>query len=61
MITSKEWMQRNQRDEPCNAVSVATGDNGNRLIFEMWWNLFYDLFSVKNVADVNNIDSFVPF
>ena len=42
-----------------NAVSVAIGDNGNRLIFEIWWNLFYDLFSVKNVADVNNIDSFV--
>ena len=22
-----------------NAVSVAIGDNGNRLIFEIWWNL----------------------
>jgi hypothetical protein len=42
-----------------NAVSVAIGDNGNRLIFEIWWNFFYDLFSIKNVADVNNIDSFV--
>jgi hypothetical protein len=42
-----------------NAVSVAIGDNGNRLIFEMWWNFFYDLFSIKNVADVNSIDSFV--
>ena len=41
-----------------NAVSVAIGDNGNRLIFEIWWNLFYDLFSIKNVADVNSIDSF---
>jgi hypothetical protein len=40
------------------AVSVAIGDNGNRLIFEIWWNFFYDLFSIKNVADVNNIDSF---
>jgi hypothetical protein len=39
-----------------NAVSV---DNGNRLIFEIWWNFFYDLFSIKNVADVNSIDSFV--
>ena len=36
-----------------NAVSVAIGDNGNRLIFEIWWNFFYDLFSTKNVADVN--------
>jgi hypothetical protein len=35
-----------------NAVSVAIGDNGNRLIFEIWWNFFYDLFSIKNVADV---------
>jgi hypothetical protein len=26
-----------------NAVSVAIGDNGNRLIFEIWWNFFYDL------------------
>jgi hypothetical protein len=33
-----------------NAVSVAIGDNGNRLIFEIWWNFFYDLFSIKNVA-----------
>ena len=40
-----------------NAVSVAIGDNGNRLIFEIWWNFFYDLFSIKNVADVNSIDS----
>ena len=42
-----------------NAVSVAIGDNGNRSIFEIWWNFFYDLFYIKNVADVNNIDSFV--
>jgi hypothetical protein len=42
-----------------NVVSVAIGDNGNRLIFKIWWNFFYDLFSIKNVADVNNIDSFV--
>ena len=41
-----------------NAVSVAIGDNGNRLIFEIWWNFFCDLFFIKNVADVNNIDSF---
>jgi hypothetical protein len=41
-----------------NAVSVAIGDNGNRLIFKIWWNFFYDLFSIKNVADVNSIDSF---
>jgi hypothetical protein len=40
-----------------NAVSVAIGDNGNRLIFETWWNFIYDLFSIKNVADVNSIDS----
>jgi len=32
---------------------------GNRLIFEIWWNFFYDRFSIKNVADVNSIDSFV--
>jgi hypothetical protein len=42
-----------------NAVSVAIGDNGNRLIFEICWNFFYDLFSIKNVADVNSTDSFV--
>jgi hypothetical protein len=42
-----------------NAVSVVIGDNGNRLIFEIWWNFFYDLFSIKNVAEVNSIDSFV--
>jgi hypothetical protein len=42
-----------------NAVSVAIGDKGNRLIFEIWWNFYYDLFSIKNVADVNIIDSFV--
>ena len=42
-----------------NAVSVAIGDNGNLLIFKIWWNFFYDLFSIKTVADVNRIDSFV--
>jgi hypothetical protein len=42
-----------------NAVSVAIGDNGNILIFEIWWKFFYDLFSIKNIADVNSIDSFV--
>jgi hypothetical protein len=42
-----------------NAVSVAIGDNRNRLIFEIWWNFYCDLFSIKNVADVNSIDSFV--
>jgi hypothetical protein len=42
-----------------NAVSVAIGDDGNRLIFEIWWNFFYEQFSIKNVADVNSIDSFV--
>jgi hypothetical protein len=31
-----------------NAVSVAIGDNANRLIFEIWWNFFYDLFSINN-------------
>jgi hypothetical protein len=41
------------------AVSVAIGDNGNILIFEIWWNLFYDLFFINNVADVNIINSFV--
>jgi hypothetical protein len=25
------------------------------LIFEIWWNFFYDLFSIKYVADVNSI------
>ena len=29
-----------------NAVSVAIGDNGNRLIIEIWWIFFYDLFSM---------------
>ena len=42
-----------------NAVSVDIGDNGNRLIFEIWWNFFCDLFSIKNAAGVNSIDSFV--
>jgi hypothetical protein len=46
-------------DFTANAVSVAIGDNGNRLIFEIWWNFFYDLFSIKNVADDNSIDSIV--
>ena len=32
-----------------NAVSVAIGDNGNRLIFEIWWDFFYDLFSIKKI------------
>jgi hypothetical protein len=36
-----------------NAVSVAIGVNGNRLIFEIWWNFFYDLFSIKNVKYKN--------
>ena len=34
-----------------NAVSVAIGDNGNRLIFVIWWNFFYDLFSIQNEAN----------
>jgi hypothetical protein len=38
-----------------NAVSVAIGDNENKLIFEIWWNFFYDLFSIMNVADVNSL------
>ena len=42
-----------------NTVCVPKGDNGNRLIFEIWWNFFCDLFSIKNVADVDSIDSFV--
>ena len=42
-----------------NFTANAIGDNGNKLIFEIWLNFFYDLFSIKNVADVNSIDSFV--
>ena len=42
-----------------NFTANAIGDNGNKLIFEIWWNFFYDLFSIKNVAGVNSIDSFV--
>ena len=42
-----------------NVVSVSIRDNGNRLIFEIWWNFFYNVFSIKNFADVNSIDSFV--
>jgi hypothetical protein len=30
-----------------NAVSVAIGDNGNRLIFEIWWNLFSNQFDLN--------------
>ena len=48
-----------QKWHTANAVSVAIGDNGNRLIFEIWWNFFYDLFSIMNVAGVNSIDSLV--
>jgi hypothetical protein len=29
------------------------------MVFEIWWNFFSDLFSIKNVADVNSIGSFV--
>ena len=43
-----------------NAVNVAIGDNGNRLIFEIWWNFFYDLFSIKNVADVKLVECVHP-
>jgi hypothetical protein len=32
-----------------NAVSVAIGDNGNRLIFEIWWNFFYQHESLRKV------------
>jgi hypothetical protein len=42
-----------------NAVTVAIGENGNRLILDIWWNFFCDLFSIKNVADVNIINYFV--
>jgi hypothetical protein len=42
-----------------NAVSVAIGHNGNRLIFEIWWNFFYDLFSIKNVY--RNLLEFIIF
>jgi hypothetical protein len=52
-------MVLNSENLNTNAVSVAIGDNGNRLIFEIWWNFFYDLLSINNVADVNSIDSFV--
>ena len=38
-----------------NAVSVAIGDNGIRLIFKIWWNFFYDLFSDWNWASTENI------
>jgi hypothetical protein len=31
----------------------------DRLIFEIWYNFFYDLFSIKNVADVNSTNWFV--
>jgi hypothetical protein len=44
---------------PEDNILFCIGDNENRLIFEIWWNFFYDLFSIKNVADVNSIDSFV--
>jgi hypothetical protein len=47
-----------------NAVSVAIGDNGNRLIFEIWWNFFYDLFSIKNsepLHDNNRKFLHIPF
>jgi hypothetical protein len=51
---ARRWIKREVDQDPeleflsdCNAVSVAIGDNGNRLIFEIWWNFFYDLFSIK--------------
>jgi hypothetical protein len=42
-----------------NVVSETIEENGKRWFFEIWWNFFYDLFSIKNVADVNSIDSYV--
>jgi hypothetical protein len=66
---ARRWIKREVDQDPeleslnftANAVSLAIGDNGNRLIFEIWWNFFYDLFSIKNVADINSIDSFIIF
>jgi hypothetical protein len=34
-----------------NAVSVAIGYNGNRLIFEIWWNFFYDLKIIMDAVE----------
>jgi N-glycosylase/DNA lyase len=43
--------------------SFSGADNSKNtrssIAFEIWWNFFYDLFSIKNVADVNSIDSFI--
>jgi uncharacterized membrane protein len=32
-----------------NAVNVAIGDNGNRLIFEIWWNVFNGSFHIRTI------------
>ena len=42
-----------------NAVSVAIGDNGNRLILEIWWNFFMFIFillrfELKSVCAFNS-------
>jgi hypothetical protein len=57
---ARRWIKREVDQDPeLESLSGWVRTNGNRLIFEIWWNFFYDLFSIKNVADVNNIDSFV--
>ncbi len=42
-----------------DSFSIAVRYNRNRLIFEIWWNFRKDLLTMKNVADVDSIYSFV--
>jgi hypothetical protein len=30
-----------------SSMLISCNDNGNRLIFEIWWNFFYDLFLLR--------------
>jgi hypothetical protein len=33
-----------------NAVSVPIGDNGNKSIFEIWWNFFYEILGILDLT-----------
>jgi hypothetical protein len=60
-IHENRWVWSADSTPVTNFHWGASEPNGHdtRLIFEIWRNFFYDLFSIKNVADVNSIDSFV--
>jgi hypothetical protein len=47
------------REQTVSQYLCCHSFTADRLIFEIWYNFFYDLFSIKNVADVNSTNSFV--